>query len=58
MTAPLSSFSVAVFLSGGGRSLQNLIDCKQRGELDEIDFRIVLSSSKVRGVEVARKAGI
>ena len=59
MTAPLSSFSVAVFLSGGGRSLQNLIDCQHRGELDGIDFRIVLSSSsKVRGVEVARKAGI
>jgi len=50
---------VAVFLSGGGRSLQNLIDCQQKGELEGIDFRLaVSSSSKVRGVEVARNAGI
>jgi phosphoribosylglycinamide formyltransferase-1 len=50
---------VAVFLSGGGRSLQNLIDYQQQGQLDGIDFRLVLSSSsKMRGVEVARKAGI
>ena len=50
---------VAVFLSGGGRSLQNLIDYQQQGQLEGIDFRLALSSSsKVRGIEVARKAGI
>ncbi len=50
---------VAVFLSGGGRSLQNLIDHQQRGLLPGIELRLVLSSSsKVRGVEVATRAGI
>lgn len=49
---------VAVFLSGTGRSLANLIEHRDRHGLP-IDFRIVISSSsKVRGVQIARDAGI
>ena len=49
---------VTVFLSGGGRSLANLIEARNRGEL-AVDFRLVISSSStVRGVQIARKAGI
>ncbi|KAA1258895.1 Phosphoribosylglycinamide formyltransferase [Rubripirellula obstinata] len=45
----------AVFLSGGGRTLSNLI-----AQTDlPIDIRLVISSSaKVRGVQIAKQAGI
>ena len=54
-TSPLP---IAVFLSGGGRTLSNLL--VQRDERDlPIDIRLVISSSsKVRGVEIAQNAGI
>ncbi len=59
MTATKTTVPVAVFLSGGGRSLQNLIDHQQKGMLSGIELRLALSSSsKVRGVEVAANAGI
>lgn len=59
MTATNTTVPVAVFLSGGGRSLQNLIDHQKKGMLPGIEFRLVLSSSsKVRGVEVAANAGL
>ncbi len=59
MTAPKPTVPVAVFLSGGGRSLQNLIDHQQRGMLQGVELRLALSSSsKVRGVKVAANAGI
>jgi len=49
---------IAVFLSGGGRTLANLIRHRDRKGLP-IDIRLVISSSgKVRGVEIAREAGI
>ena len=53
-----SSLPIAVFLSGGGRTLSNLL--VQRDERDlPIDIRLVISSSsKVRGVEIAKNAGI
>lgn len=45
----------AVFLSGGGRTLANLIAEKNL----PIDIRLVISSSaKVKGVQVAKDAGI
>ncbi len=54
-TTPLP---IAVFLSGGGRTLENLIQHRDQQGLP-IDIRIVISSSgKVRGVDVARDAGI
>ena len=49
---------VAVFLSGTGRSLANLIEHRDRHGLP-IDLRLVISSSsKVRGVQIARDASI
>ena len=51
-------FPIAVFLSGGGRSLANLIDHRDKHGLP-IDIRVVVSSSsKVRGVDIARQAAI
>lgn len=53
-----ASFPIAVFLSGGGRSLKNLVD-HQRDHGLPVDIRLVISSSsKVRGVEVAKEAGL
>ena len=49
---------ITVFLSGGGRSLSNLIEANQAGKI-AVDFRLVISSSsRVRGVQIARDAGI
>ncbi len=49
---------VAVFLSGGGRTLTNLLEARDQGRLP-IELRLVMSSGrKVRGVEIARDAGI
>ena len=49
---------IAVFLSGGGRTLANLIDHRDHHQLP-IDIRLVISSSaKVKGVSIARDAGI
>jgi formyltetrahydrofolate-dependent phosphoribosylglycinamide formyltransferase len=49
---------VAVFLSGTGRTLENLLAKRAAGELD-IDIPIVISSRPgVRGLEIAAAAGI
>ena len=49
---------MAVLLSGAGRSLENLLAWRARGDLD-IDIPVAVSSrANVRGVEVARRAGI
>ena len=59
MTSTNEPVPVAVFLSGGGRSLQNMIDHQKKGMLPGINLRLAItSSSKVRGVQVASKAGI
>ena len=53
-----SPLPIAVFLSGGGRTLANLL---QRQETDglPIDVRLVISSSeKARGLSIAREAGL
>ncbi len=53
-----ASVGVAVFLSGGGRTLANLIQHRDRHGLP-IDIRLVISSSaNVRGVQIARDDGI
>ena len=55
MTNPLP---IAVLISGGGTTLKNLIDCRDRGDLP-VDFRLVVSSrSDARGLEYAREADI
>lgn len=53
-----SRLPIAVFLSGSGRTLANLIEHRDSGSLP-IDIRLVISSSaKVKGVSIAREAGI
>lgn len=53
-----SRLPIAVFLSGSGRTLTNLILHRERHGLP-IDVRLVISSSaKVKGVTIARDAGI
>ncbi len=56
--SPVEKLPIAVFLSGGGRTLENLITHRDRHDLP-IDIRVVISSNdKVRGVRIARDAGI
>lgn len=55
---PTLPLPTAIFLSGSGRTLENLIKQVESGTLP-IDIRLVVSSSPaVRGVEIARTAGI
>lgn len=51
-------FRVAVLLSGTGRTLENLLVRRERGDLD-IDIPAVISSRRgSRGLEIARDVGI
>jgi phosphoribosylglycinamide formyltransferase-1 len=52
------SLPIAVFLSGGGRTLENLLRHRDRHGLS-IDVRLVISSRPgVRGIEIAQADGI
>lgn len=54
----MANLRVAVLLSGGGTTLQNLIDCRAAGKLP-VDFAVVVSSrANAFGLERARRAGI
>ena len=56
--SPRAKLPVAVFLSGGGRTLENLIQHRDQHDLP-IDFRLVISSrSGVRGLTIAKDANI
>lgn len=49
------SFRVAVLISGGGTTFKNLLDWRQRGELD-VEFSLVVSSNpSAAGLEFARQ---
>lgn len=49
---------IAVLISGGGTTLKNLLDCRDRGELP-VDFRLVVSSNPAaKGLGYAEAAGI
>ena len=53
-----SPLPIAAFLSGSGRTLENLIRHRDEHGLS-VDIRLVISSSStVRGIEVGRSAGI
>lgn len=53
-----SVLGVAVFISGGGTTLRNLVQQRDAGQLD-VDFRLVISSSpSAGGLEIAQRAGI
>ncbi len=52
-----SALKLAVLISGGGTTLENLIERIGDGRLRGVEIRLVISSrSKVRGVEIARAA--
>lgn len=54
----MKNLRIAVLLSGGGTTLENLLRWKKEEKL-AADIRLVVSSREgVRGLEVARKAGI
>lgn len=55
MSSPLK---LAVFISGGGTTLKNLISKRDEGSLD-VDFQLVISSTpKAAGLQIAAAAGI
>lgn len=49
---------VAVLLSGTGRTLENLLACRARGELNIDIVGVVSSRPGVRGLEIAQAAGL
>src|SRR5690606_34617495 len=49
---------LAVLLSGSGRTLENLLGVIERGELHAEIVTVISSRSGVRGIEIARQAGI
>lgn len=56
---PQNPLRLAVLISGGGTTLENLIQRIQDGRLRGVQIRLVISSrAVVRGVEIARRAGL
>ncbi len=54
----VKTLKTAVLLSGGGSTLRNLLECRERGELP-IDIDLVISSRPdAGGLDIARAAGI
>jgi len=49
---------LGVFLSGGGRTLQNLLDHIQAGKLPAEVVVVVASRPGIRGIEIAKAAGL
>jgi len=54
----MEPYPIAVFLSGGGTTLQNLIDRIAGGTLPVRIVQVISSKSNARGVERARQAGL
>ncbi|MHC5065408.1 MAG: phosphoribosylglycinamide formyltransferase [Planctomycetota bacterium] len=54
----ISSLKIGVLLSGGGRTLQNLLDRIADGDLQAEIACVVSDRPEVKGLERARKAGI
>ncbi|MBL4809020.1 MAG: phosphoribosylglycinamide formyltransferase [Phycisphaerales bacterium] len=52
-----SKAKLAVLLSGSGRTLENLIGCVERGEL-EAEVALVVGSRECLGIEKAKAAGV
>lgn len=53
-----NTLRLAVLLSGSGRTLENLLGCVARGELPARVEVVVSSREGVRGVDIARAAGL
>lgn len=56
--SPQPAWNLGVLLSGAGRTLENLLDAIDRGELDAAVSVVISSVPDVRGLEVAERAGI
>ena len=54
----LKPFRISVMISGGGTTLKNLIDCKDRGELDVEIAQVISNKAGAGGIEHAKDAGI
>jgi phosphoribosylglycinamide formyltransferase 1 len=49
---------IAVWISGGGTTLSNILECVSKGMLEVEVCLVVSSNAEVAGVEIARTAGI
>jgi len=49
---------IAVWISGGGTTLSNILECVSKGTLDVEVCLVVSSRAEVGGVEIAKAAGI
>lgn len=56
--SPQKPVRIGVLISGGGRTLLNIQECIQRGELNAQITVVISSLSAVAGVERAHKAGL
>jgi phosphoribosylglycinamide formyltransferase 1 len=54
----MPNLPIAVFLSGGGRTLENLLRQQSSGHLPTNIRLVISSSSQVRGVAISKAAGI
>ena len=54
----VSPLRLAILISGGGTTLQNLIDKIAAGKLDAKIELVISSSAKAKGLEIAKAAGI
>lgn len=57
-TAGQKHVRLGVLISGGGRTMLNILECINRGELDAEIPVVISSRSTVKGVERARDAGL
>jgi formyltetrahydrofolate-dependent phosphoribosylglycinamide formyltransferase len=55
---PQRKLRLAVLISGGGRTMMNILDCIKRGELNAEIALVISSLSTVGGVEKTRRAGL
>jgi formyltetrahydrofolate-dependent phosphoribosylglycinamide formyltransferase len=55
---PQKKLRLGVLLSGGGRTMLNILDCIERGELNAEIPLVISSRSVVKGVERAKNAGL
>ncbi|OHB70777.1 MAG: phosphoribosylglycinamide formyltransferase [Planctomycetes bacterium RBG_16_43_13] len=54
----MKPINLAVLISGAGRTLQNLIDCIERGELAAKIPLVISSVEDAKGIDIAKRQGI
>lgn len=58
MSGEVPPLRVAVLLSGTGRTLENLLDWRERGDLDAEIVAVASNKRRVRGLAIATDAGL